>query len=83
MVRMSDLRDRDVININDGKRLGIINDVELDLESGRIKAIVLPGTGGFMGMLGRKNDLVISWEKIKKIGVDAILVDYPVESDRE
>ncbi|RJX29040.1 MAG: YlmC/YmxH family sporulation protein [Dethiobacter sp.] len=81
MVRMSDLRDRDVINVNDGKRLGVISDIDLDLESGKIKAIILPGTGGFMGVIGRKNDLAISWEKIKKIGVDTILVDYPVESE--
>ncbi len=81
MVRISDLRDRDVINVNDGKRLGIINDIDLDIENGKIKAIVLPGPGGFMGVLGRKNDLIIPWEKIRKIGVDTILVDYPVESN--
>jgi YlmC/YmxH family sporulation protein len=81
VVRISDLRDRDVINVNDGKRLGIISDIDLDLENGKIKAIVLPGPGGFMGVLGRKNDLVIPWEKIRKIGVDTILVDYPVESN--
>jgi YlmC/YmxH family sporulation protein len=81
MVRISDLRDRDVINVNDGKRLGIISDIDLDLENGKIKAIVLPGPGGFMGVLGRKNDLIIPWEKIRKIGVDTILVDYPVESN--
>lgn len=79
MVRVSDLRDRDVININDGKRLGIINDVDLDLENGKIKAIILPGAGGFMGVIGRKNDLLIPWEKIRKIGIDTILVDCPAE----
>ncbi|NMB35269.1 MAG: YlmC/YmxH family sporulation protein [Firmicutes bacterium] len=82
MVRLSDLRDRDVINL-DGKRLGVISDLDLDLENGRIRALVLPGSGGFMGMLGaRKNDLIIPWEQVRKIGVDAILVDYPIEFER-
>lgn len=80
-IRIGDLRDRDVVNINDGKRLGLINDIELDVESGTIKAIIIPGAGGFMGVLGRKQDLVISWDKIVKVGVDTILVDFHVEND--
>lgn len=82
MVRMSDLRDRDVISVNDGKRLGVIIDIDMDIESGKVKAFVLPGSGGFMGVIGRKNDLVIPWEKIVKIGVDTILVDYTVETEK-
>ena len=82
MVRLSDLRDRDVINL-DGRRLGVISDLDLDLENGKIKAIVLPGSGGFMSMFsGRKNDLIIPWEQVRKIGIDAILVDYPIEFKR-
>lgn len=79
MVRMADLRDRDVVNVNDGKRLGIIQDIEVDVENGKIRAIVIPGTGGFMGVLGRKQELVIPWNQIIKVGVDTILVDYPVD----
>ncbi len=82
MVRLGDLRDRDVINL-DGKRLGVVSDLDLDLDNGKIRALILPGAGGFMGMLGgRRNDLVIPWEQVKKIGVDVILVDYPVEYER-
>jgi YlmC/YmxH family sporulation protein len=81
MVRLSDLRDRDVISVSDGKRLGVIIDIDMDIETGRLRAIVLPGSGGFMGVIGRKNDLVIPWEKIVKIGVDTILVDYTVETE--
>jgi len=81
MVRLSDLRDRDVININDGRRLGVISDLDLDLEKGVIRALILLGAGGFMGVIARKNDLVIPWAQVKKIGVDAILVDCPVECE--
>ncbi|MGI5875329.1 MAG: YlmC/YmxH family sporulation protein [Dethiobacteria bacterium] len=82
MVRIGDLRDRDVVNVNDGKRLGIINDVDLDIENGVVKAIIVPAGGGFMGVIGRKQDLIIPWDKIVKVGVDTILVDYPVELEQ-
>ncbi|TYO95892.1 YlmC/YmxH family sporulation protein [Desulfallas thermosapovorans] len=79
MVKISDLRAREVINIADGRRLGPIKDIDINLEEGRINAIILPGHGGgagrFMGFIGREEELVVPWQKIKKIGVDVILVD--------
>lgn len=64
-----------MINIEDGRRLGIIRDIELDTLEGRVKAIILPGSPRLLGILGRREDLVVTWERIKKIGVDVILVD--------
>jgi YlmC/YmxH family sporulation protein len=75
VVKISDLRLRDVVNVVDGKRLGIIQDLELDLETGRITAIVVPGPGRFFGVLGRERDYVIPWNRIVKIGEDVILVE--------
>lgn len=78
MLKVSDLRMRDVVNIVDGKRLGIIKDIDMDLEEGKIKAIILPsiaGGGRMMGLFSRQEDLVIPWDRIKKIGVDVILVE--------
>lgn len=77
MIKVSDLRMRDVINVSDGRRLGVIKDIELDLEKGQVKAIILPGIGKFMGLFGKNDDLVIPWDNIKKLGVDVILVDLP------
>lgn len=79
MVRISDLRMREVINIADGRRLGPIKDIDVNLEEGRISAIILPGHGGgagrLMGFIGREEELVVPWPKVRKIGVDVILVD--------
>lgn len=75
IIRVSELKTRDVINIDDGRRLGLIRDIDLDVVEGRVKAIILPGTPRFLGFFGRRDDLIIPWEKIKKIGVDVILVD--------
>ncbi len=77
MVKISDLRAREIINIVDGRRLGLIKDIEIDLEEGRITAIVLPGVSGgrFLGFLGKEEEIVVPWEKIIKIGMDVVLVD--------
>ncbi|MBO2520534.1 MAG: YlmC/YmxH family sporulation protein [Firmicutes bacterium] len=79
MVKTSDLRMLDVVNIGDGRRLGNVYDLDLDVETGEILAIILPGEGGFLG-LGRRPDIEIPWNRIVRIGVDVILVDLPVQN---
>lgn len=81
MIKTSDLRVRDVINIVDGRRLGVMSDVEVDLESGRVTAIVVPGQHRLLGLFGRDADYVIPWERIVKIGIDVILVELPVHNN--
>jgi len=75
VVKTSELKYREIVSVKDGKKLGLIKDLELDLEKGRIEAIIVPGPGKFLGLFGKDHDYVIPWEKIKKIGVDVILVD--------
>jgi YlmC/YmxH family sporulation protein len=72
LIRISDLRVREVINIRDGRNLGIVSDVEFDMEKGAVQALVVPGEGG---LFGRRQDVVIPWHRIRKFGEDAILVD--------
>ncbi len=75
MLKTSDLKIKEVINVVDGRRLGTITDIEIDLQSGRLTAIVVPGAGKFLGLFGKNDDIVIPWEKIHKIGLDVILVE--------
>lgn len=77
MLKTSDLKIKEVVNIIDGKRLGGITDIEIDVDTGRLTAIVVPGSGKFLGLFGRSEDIVISWDKITKIGFDVILVEVP------
>lgn len=70
-----DLKLKEVINVIDGKRMGNITDIEIDVETGRLTAIVVPGIGKFLGLFGRNEDVVIPWDKISKIGMDVILVE--------
>jgi YlmC/YmxH family sporulation protein len=75
MMKTSELRAREVINITDGRRLGLATDLEIDAETGRIRAIVVPGTGRWLSWLGKSDEVVIPWDRIRKIGIDVILVD--------
>ncbi len=69
-----DFREKEVVNLCDGRLLGFVSEVEFDVVDGRITAIVVPGRGGFFG-IGGEDDLVIPWCKIQKIGEDVILVN--------
>ncbi|MGF7046166.1 YlmC/YmxH family sporulation protein [Paenibacillus sp. DS2015] len=73
-MKISDFQTKEVINIVDGKRLGQISDLELDLRQGRIDAIVVPTNSRFMGIFGGGSDLIIPWHNIVKIGSDVVLV---------
>ncbi len=70
-----DFKHKEVININDGRKLGFVQDVCADLETGTITSIIVPGSNKFIGMFSGGNEIVIGWEKIKCIGEDVILVD--------
>ncbi|MGE5678799.1 MAG: YlmC/YmxH family sporulation protein, partial [Pseudomonadota bacterium] len=50
MIKISELKQREVINLSDGRKLGIVYDVEIDMEKGMIDAIIMPGTGRVMGL---------------------------------
>ncbi len=70
---IQELRNKDVICSSNGCRLGNVDDVEIDVTSGRLVCIVIFERGH---MFSKGNDIKIPWENIKVIGDDTILVDY-------
>lgn len=70
-----DFKHKEVINITDGRRLGFVQDVTADLESGVITSIIVPGNTKILNMFSGNNDIVIPWQDIKCIGDDVILVE--------
>ena len=76
MLSTDKLKHREVINIRDGKSLGYIEDIEVNLEMGTIEGIVIPTDRGIFSFFGSKSeDLVVKWDRIRTIGDDVVLVD--------
>ena len=73
MLSTDKLKNKEVINIYDGRSVGFVSDIEVDLEKGVIGGIVIPSERGFLGFFGRgENDILIKWEKVKTVGDDVI-----------
>lgn len=75
MVRMYEIKQKEVINAKDGCRFGYVSDIIVDLKEGKINKLIVAGPGKVFGVFGREQEYQIAWEKVKKIGDDIILVD--------
>ncbi|MDR6224787.1 YlmC/YmxH family sporulation protein [Desmospora profundinema] len=73
-MKISDLQTKDVVNVGDGRKLGQIHDLDIDLRAGQIRALVVPGETRLFGLLTGGKEWVIPWSQIVKIGSDVILV---------
>lgn len=79
-VRASELRMLDVINVTDGRRLGNVFDLDVDVESGAIRALVVPNRNSTFSLFRQTTDVDIAWDRIVKVGVDVILVELPADT---
>ncbi len=82
ILKFTQLRCKEVICVADGRRLGFVSDVEIDVPEGCVKAIIVPGPCRILGLFGRKDDFVIPWNCIRRIGPDIILVDIKPDDCR-
>ncbi|MBQ7500343.1 MAG: YlmC/YmxH family sporulation protein [Clostridia bacterium] len=76
---INDLRDKEVVNVCNGKCLGSVCDVEIDVCTGRLTAIFVPA-GNKIISFGKTKNTRIPWCNINKIGDDTILVSLPEEN---
>lgn len=74
-VTFSELRCREVINVLDGARLGQVSDLEIDLCTGEVLALVVPGASRMLGLFKNREGCLIPFKKVKKFGEDVILVE--------
>jgi len=70
-MRLSELQLKEIINISNGKRIGIIIDVIIS-STGQIEKLVLEEK---RGRKFSKEEYEITWNQIIKIGDDIILID--------
>lgn len=74
-MRFLELREKEVINCKNCKRLGYVADIEFDCESGRLLALIVPGPGKVFSCFGSCTEYYIKACNIVKIGPDIVLVD--------
>ena len=73
--KFTQLQCKEVICIRDGRRLGFIGDILVEVPEGKVTAVVVPGQEKLLGVAGRHDDFIIPWDCIRKIGPDIVLVD--------
>ncbi len=73
--RIAELKYKEVISVEDGSRFGFVGDMEIDIDSGQVRALVVPGRRRLFGLLGREEDRYIPWQSVRRFGEDIILVE--------
>lgn len=81
IARITDMHDKEVINVCDGTRLGYVDDVEVDTCTAQIVSIVIFGHNKCFGLFGREADIVIHWKDIEVIGEETVLVNFKCPPD--
>lgn len=71
---VTDLRSKEVIDVDTGCRIGCVYDVEVNSDNGCVVAIIIFQGHGFWGFCGRGEERRIPWRDIVVIGDDSILV---------
>ena len=76
-MRLSDLQNKDIVNIQDGKKIGNIVDIKIN-EQGAMEGLVVEQTKFFISMFTSHNEIEVKWNQIEKIGEDVILVNFNI-----
>lgn len=80
--RIDDFRFKEVVNLSDGQRLGYVYDALIDIYTGSVLALIVPGRCKFLGLFWREDDYILPWDTIRRIGYDIVLVEIPGEYRR-
>ncbi len=70
----TDLKCKEVIDLNTGCRIGRVDDLEFDSCNACIRSLIIFGRPKFFGLFGRGDDAVVKWDDIQMIGEDTILI---------
>ncbi|WP_044893845.1 YlmC/YmxH family sporulation protein [Bacillus alveayuensis] len=79
MIKISEFQSKDVVNVANGKKLGNIGDIDINLQTGYIEAVIILRTGKIFGLFGKEEETIIPWSNIVKVGADVILVRFNEE----
>ena len=73
MYSIGNLRSMEVIDIKSGTKLGYIRDIKIDCDNYNIISLILPSQK--TAWFGKNDTIEIEWSKVRKIGIDVILID--------
>ena len=76
IARITDMHDKEVINLCDGRRLGYVDDLEVDTCTAQVTALVISGRSRLLGILGREPDIIVQWKDIEVVGDETVLVNF-------
>lgn len=74
LMRLSELQNKDIVDVSDGRNIGSIIDVKIDEATGNILSFIIEPNKNFFKFFNRNTDTEINWKNITKIGEDVILV---------
>lgn len=76
-MRLTELVGKEIINLYDGARLGVVGDSDLtiDADSGQVQSIILPRRPNLLNIWAERQHVVIPWEAVKKVGSEVIVVE--------
>lgn len=74
------LRNKEVIDMKTGMRLGYVDDIEIDTETENVVSLIIFGRSRAFGIMGRDDDIVIKCSDIALVGEDTILVQQEKEA---
>ncbi|MEW9121878.1 MAG: YlmC/YmxH family sporulation protein [Thermotaleaceae bacterium] len=80
-MRLSKLGGKEIVNLNDGGRLGILaeSDLLVDERNGKIRALLVPDFRNQFSIFSDKNYVEIPWDCVRKIGNDMIILEMEEE----
>ena len=76
-MRLCELKEKEVVNICNCRCLGFVVDIDIDVCTGVVLALIIPGCGKMWSMFGRGSELLIPWSQVVRVGPDIILVEIP------
>ncbi|MFA5659506.1 MAG: YlmC/YmxH family sporulation protein [Oscillospiraceae bacterium] len=79
---LTDLKNKEVINIKNGAKLGFVDDIEINTDDAAVLALIVFGRPRFFGLFGRDDDIIIKCTDIELIGEDTILVAFDDISEK-
>ena len=76
-MRLSDLQSKVIVNINDGKKIGNIIDIDIN-KDGLSSGIIVEKSKFIISRFSSSGEVVVKWDQIERIGEDVILVNIKV-----